>query len=66
MSLFIKNYIKYTRRKDLDIINDNTEEIFIEIKKEVINTNKNLIIGVVYRPPNTKFYGHYKQLDIPN
>ena len=55
VSIFIKTNIKYTRRTDLDIINDNIEAIFIEIKKEEFNTNKNMIIGVVYRPPNTDY-----------
>ena len=33
VSVFIKTNLKYKRRKDLDIINDNAEAIFIEIKK---------------------------------
>ena len=53
VSIFIKANIKYKRRTDLDIINDNIEAIFIEIKSEEFNTKKNMVIGVVYRPPNT-------------
>ena len=53
VSIFIKNDIKYKRRADLDIINDNIEAIFIEIRSEEFDTNKNIIIGVIYRPPNT-------------
>merc|ERR1711895_125947 len=55
VSIFIKANIKYKRRTDLDIINNNIEAIFIEIKSEEFNTKKNMVIGVVYRPPNTDF-----------
>ena len=53
VSILIKTNVKYKRREDLDIMNDNAEAIFIEIKREEFNTKKDMIIGVVYRPPNT-------------
>ena len=40
VSIFIKTNIKYKRRKDLDITNDNAEAIFIEIKRDEFNTKK--------------------------
>ena len=53
VSIFIKDSIKYKRRNDLDIINESIEAIFIEIPKDEFNTRKNLIIAVIYRPPNS-------------
>ena len=34
-------------------MDDNIETIFIEIDKDLINKDKNCIVGVVYRPPDT-------------
>ena len=53
VTIFVKNDIKYKRRNDLDISNESIEAIFIEIKKDEFNTQKNLVIAVIYRPPNS-------------
>ena len=53
VSLFIDKSIKYQRRNDLCIFNDNIESIFIEIDKSQINTSRNVIVCELYRPPNT-------------
>jgi hypothetical protein len=53
VSLFIQKEIFYFRRKDLDIFCDKLESLFIEIPKTGITSAKNLIVGVIYRPPNT-------------
>ena len=63
VSIFIQEGIQYSRRTDLDIINDYVEAIFIEINKVELNTKKDLIVGVIYRPPNTDLQ---KFLDIIN
>ena len=42
----------YAPRTDLDIFDDVMESKFIEIDKEVINQKRNVVIGVIYRPPN--------------
>jgi hypothetical protein len=62
VSLFIKNSIHYLIRDDLNIFENTAETLFIEIDKSVFNTNKNIVIGVIYRIPdkdvnifNTKF-----------
>jgi hypothetical protein len=36
----------------LDIINDDIEGIFVEISKDTIKFKHDVIIGVIYRPPN--------------
>ena len=53
VSLFVRKEITYTKRPDLTFINNLIECVFIEVDKVMFNTPKNLILGVVYRPPNT-------------
>ena len=53
VSLYIDENIRYISRKDLNMIEDCIETVFIEIPKEVINSSKNIIIGTIYRPPST-------------
>ena len=53
VSLYIKDGIDYTRREDLCVMNNFAETLFIEIDKDVFNYDKNVIIGVLYRPPDT-------------
>jgi hypothetical protein len=53
VGIYISNEIKYKIRSDL-IINDENiiESVFIEI---ITHKKKNIIIGVIYRPPNSKY-----------
>ena len=53
VSLFIKESIDYIIREDLCQMNSSIESIFIEIEKGNINKERNCIIGVIYRPPDT-------------
>ena len=53
VSLFLKNDITYNERTDLDISNDIFESIFVEINKEQFSSPSNIIIGVIYKMPNT-------------
>ena len=53
VSLFIKDDIEYVLREDLCQMNKNIESIFVEIDKSNSNKDKNTIIGVIYRPPDT-------------
>ena len=53
VSLFIQNGIEYILREDLTIQNNSMEALFIEIPKEKIGNKCNMIVGVVYRPPDT-------------
>ena len=38
---------------DLNVFNEYIESVFIEIDKSKSNVEKNVVIGVIYRPPNT-------------
>ena len=53
VSLYIREHVTYTVRNDLDIFNDIMESKFVEIDKKCIDTDRNVIIGVIYRPPNS-------------
>lgn len=53
VSLFIKNNIKYKPRADLDVICESAEALFIEVSKDVVGCDKNIVIGCIYRPPDS-------------
>ena len=36
----------------MSIFNETIKSVFIEIEGHILNSKKNIIIGVVYRPPN--------------
>ena len=40
-------------RPDLKFKHDFTEAVFIELDKSIYNRDKNIIVGCVYRAPNT-------------
>jgi exonuclease III len=52
-SLFVKNDIDYIVRNDLTEMTTSRECIFIEVNKRVFQTDNNVVIGVLYRIPNT-------------
>ena len=51
--VYIKQGIHFTQREDLSVFNDSIETVFIEIDKFEFHSEKNIIVGVIYRPPNT-------------
>ena len=53
VSLLIKDSIDYIVRDDLCCQNKYLETLFIEIDKEQFGKKQNIVIGVVYRPPDT-------------
>ena len=53
VAIFLKNCINFVRRNDIEIFNEYCESIFVEIEKSVFGTEKNIVIGVIYRPPNS-------------
>ena len=53
VSLFIKDNVKYFVRSDLSILNKHIEVIFVEIDKNQYQSSKNIVVGTLYRPPNT-------------
>ena len=60
VALYISHSFDFVIREDLNILNDTIESLFVEIS---IPYFKNIIIGVVYRPPNTSFTEFLTQLE---
>jgi len=56
VSLFLNKNWNYFVRNDLSLNEDHVECMFVEVSKNVINSAKDMIIGIVYRPPNTDIY----------
>ena len=53
VGIFLDNNIPYQIRSNLCLTDDVSECVFIEIDKEIFKRDKNIIIGVIYRPPNS-------------
>ena len=53
VSIFIEDSLEYSTREDLCHQNNSIESVFIEIDKNQLGKDRNVIIGVVYRPPNS-------------
>ena len=53
VAIMVRNDYVYDHRKDLDVMEEHIEGVFIEIEKFYLNQDKNIIIGSLYRPPNT-------------
>ena len=52
VSLFVSNNISLIVRQDFTALTDQVEQLFIEIDKSVLHVNKNVIVGIIYRPPD--------------
>jgi hypothetical protein len=53
VSLFIAEDLKVLSRHDLNVMNHFMEAIFVEIPKECFQSKNNVIMAMIYRPPNT-------------
>ena len=53
VSIFVSQGFSYRRREEFCFIDDYCESLFIEIIGENPHITKNIIVGVIYRPPGT-------------
>ena len=53
VSLLIRNHIPFILRNDLAYFDSKIESVFIEIEKSVFQSNASIIIGLVYRMPDS-------------
>ena len=53
VSLYIKKHIRFIERQDLKFDKEQFESVLIEVDKAIFQTKRNLIIGVLYRAPNS-------------
>jgi exonuclease III len=61
VGIYVNEKVKHKLRNDININLENLiESIFIEI---ITSTGKNVIVGVIYRPPNQKFETFEKAVD---
>ncbi len=63
VSLFVKNGITFKLRSDLTVNNKEYQNLFIEIDKSLLSFSRNIIIGVIYRPPSTSIKAFNEQLE---
>ena len=70
VAFYIKDNIAYHTRLDITKLNDYIECQFIEIHKDSNSYGKDIIVGVIYRPPNNDINKCIDEmsniLDIPN
>ena len=50
VALYVPQCFECTVYEELNVMNDSIDSLFIEIP---IPQNKNIVIGVIYRPPNS-------------
>ena len=60
--LYARDSIQYKIRPDLHMEQDFIENIFIEIESQCLNTTKNVIIGLIYRVPDSNIDLFNKEL----
>ena len=53
VSLYIRHEIPFTIRHDVDCFDSEMESIFIEIDRHTFQTPSNIVIGLIYRMPDT-------------
>ena len=51
VAVCIKDHLNYFERPDVSLLESDLESVFIEIDKEKLGLNKNVIVGTIYRPP---------------
>ena len=52
VALYISSNYDYEILENLNTMNDSVESLFVEVK---IPGNKNILVGTIYRPPNSNF-----------
>ena len=53
VALYIDSTFNFKSRKDMSVMDDSIETIFAEIDKGSTGLDKDIIIGVIYRAPNS-------------
>ena len=51
VSLFVKSKLSFRDRADLNLMKNECETVFIELDKNAVDMPKNVVVGVIYRPP---------------
>ena len=64
VAVCVQNHSSYFERPDISILESDMESVFSEISKDQLQVNKNILIGVIYRPPATDVRSFNIQLDV--
>ena len=64
VSLLINKIIAYSIRKDLMYNSAQYEAVFMETKGSTFGLSKPIIIGIIYRPPNSPIKEFNKDIEI--
>ena len=65
VAVCISDNVNFMERQDLELFDENMESVFVEINKSQVQYLKDIIVGVIYRPPNKDidiFNNHMKLL----
>ena len=60
VALFVSNTYNFKIRKDIDLNVDGIEFLFIEI---IVQSGKNIIVGIIYRQPKSRIYSFISDFD---
>ena len=52
VAVCISDDVNFMERQDLELFDENMESVFVEINKSQVQSFKDIIVGVIYRPPN--------------
>ena len=52
ISIFFRDQVAYILKNDFIVFQTDFESIFIEVEGKYMNSDVNVIIGVIYRPPD--------------
>ena len=51
VAICIQDQISVAKRNDISVYCDDIESVFVEVDKYQIGSDKNIVIGTIYRPP---------------
>ena len=63
VSIFIRDDIEFIHKPNLSVMTPELETIFIEVKKGQAGNHKDMLLGVIYRPPGTDLNIARKRLE---
>ena len=64
VGIYVKNSIPFLNRRDLKVEDEISESVFIEIDKQIFNRSRNIMIGVIYRPPGGNLQNCMESMNI--
>ena len=62
VSMYIHRSYDHVERADINIMTEHTERLFVEVKSHFKKHKRQILVGVVYRPPNTNINAFTEQI----